>query len=296
MQSTRSPDPSRAPPRDPPPGRVASSLPDPPGDERRPRTGLVLSAGSYHCAAHIGVIRALEREGISVDLVTGTSGGALVGMLYCAGLSSIDMLGALQKLRLEHLFTSRIGSDGFADMQPVSQGLAALIGQGRDIASFSRQFSCVAAHALTGDPVVIMRGNAASAVQASMAIPGLVRPVIHEGQPLVDGAVVQPIPVSVARRLGADIVIAVDVNLPRYGAQVARHPAESLSHCFDMAIQRLSAMELGEADVVIRPAVSGYKQNLAHVMQLVIAGERAATEAMPLIRSLLAPANSLENH
>ena len=266
------------------------SFTNPSEDGRRPRIGLVLSAGSYHCAAHIGVIRVLERERIPVDLVAGTSAGALAGMLYCAGLSSDQIFAALKNLKLEHLFAPRIGSDGFADMQPVRESLEALIGSSRQIDTFSRRFACVAANALTGDPVVISSGNAASAVQASMAVPGLVRPAIHEGQSLVDGAVVQPVPVSVAHTMGADIVIAVDVNIPRFGMYVARHPTESIAHCFDMAMQRLSLMELNEADVVIRPQVSGFKQNLAHIDGMVKAGEIAGMAAVPLIRSFLQPA------
>ena len=255
--------------------------------DSRSRIGLVLSAGAYHCAAHIGVIRALEGGGIPIDLVVGTSAGALAGLMYCAEVSAAAMTTSLRGIRLEDFFTPQTAGDGFTDMHPARKGIQLLIGPDRDIQSFSRQFACVAADALTGKPVILSSGNAASAVEASMALPGLIRPVSHAGQLLVDGAVVHPVPVKVARNLGADFVIAVDVNVPRYGSSVARHPAESFAHCFDMAIRRLCDLELMEADVVIQPAVTQLATKFENVGQFVEAGERAGHASLPLIRMRL---------
>ncbi len=248
---------------------------------------LVLSVGAFRGAAHVGVIRALEQAGIPVNLVVGTSTGALAGVLYGGGVP-VDQLGAaLRTLRLESLFSAGIGPDGFTDMAPVRPGIEAMLGGPRQIESFPRRFACVAADVLTGEAVVLNTGDAALAVQASMAIPGLVRPVRHGNRLLVDGAVVAPAPVSVARALGARVVVAVDVNVPRFGAGPARHAAEAINHGLDMAIQRLIAWELSQADVVIRPGIANLKQELSSVDALLRAGESAGHDAVAEIRRRL---------
>ncbi len=253
---------------------------------------LVLSVGAYRGAAHVGVIRALEQAGVPVNLVVGTSTGALAGVLYGGGVP-VDRLGAaLRALRLESLFSPGIGPDGFTDMAPVRPGIEAMLGGPRQIESFPRRFACVAADALTGEAVVLDTGDAGLAVQASMAVPGLVRPVRHGNRLLVDGAMVAPAPVSVARALGARVVVAVDVNVPRFGSQPARHPAEAINHGLDMAIQRLIAWELAQADVVIRPGIANLKQDLGNVDALLQAGESAGHAAVAEIRRRLGAVSS----
>ncbi|MEJ7931859.1 patatin-like phospholipase family protein [Ramlibacter sp. AN1015] len=250
--------------------------------------GLVLGAGSFRGAAHVGVIRALERQGIPIDLVVGTSAGALAGMMYAAGFTADYMDAALRRLRLEDVFTRTPGQDGFTDMRPLQGIIGSLLGADRRIPSLPRAFACVAADALSGRPVILSDGDVATAVEASMAVPGLVRPVRHEGRLLVDGSVVAPVPVSVARSLGADLVIAVAVDVPRHGQQVARHPAESLTHCFDMAIHQLGELELAQADVVIRPDIARFEQSLDRTGEFLAAGERAGDEAAARLRTQLA--------
>jgi NTE family protein len=251
----------------------------------RATVGIVLGAGSFRGAAHVGVMRALERAGIPIDLVVGVSAGALAGLMYCAGMSVAGMDEALRRLKLEDLFTPATGPDGFTDMRPVRAAVESLIGADRSIGSLPRRFACVATDALAGTPVVISEGNATSGLLASMALPGLVRPAEHEGRLFFDGGVVQPMPVSVARALGAQFVIAVDVHVPRFGSRIARHPAESLTHAYDMAVQRLCDIELATADVVIRPELKQFEQGLGNVADFLAAGERAGADAVDAIRA-----------
>lgn len=253
--------------------------------KRRPQVGLVLGAGAFRGGAHVGVIRILEREGIPIDLVVGTSGGALPAMMYCAGFSVDYMDAGLRALKPESVFSASTGRDGFTDMRPLCATLEKLIGTGRDISSLPRRFTCVAADAITGEAVVMSQGNAVSAVEASMAVPGLVRPVVREGRTLVDGSVVLPIPVSVARNMGAEFVIAVDVHVPRFGTRVAMHPGEAQNHCFDMAIQRLCDIEAKHADLVIRPELRAFGPGLEWGAEFIAAGERAGMQAAPRIRA-----------
>lgn len=251
---------------------------------RPARIGLALGAGAFRGAAHVGVIRALEREDIPIDLVVGCSAGALVGLMYCAGFSTSYMQAGVRRLNPDNVFCRSPGQDGFIDMAPLREILEELIGPETTIEKLPRRFACVAADALTGELVVLSKGPAIPAVQASMAIPGLVRPVVHQGRPLVDGSVVLPIPVSPARALGADHVIAVDVFMPRHGTKIARHPAESLSHCFDMALRRIADIEMRAADDQIQPDLRGIPPGLDRSEDLLAAGELAADPVARRIR------------
>jgi len=178
----------------------------------RPRIGLALGSGSARGWAHVGVIRALEEAGIKPDLVCGTSIGALVGAAYAAGelknfekwllglgiadvLSFMDVRlngGMIKGERLMDFFRK-----SFID---------------RPIENLAMPFSAVATSLDNGAEVWLREGSTIEAVRASIALPALFTPVVCEGRTLVDGALVNPVPVSLARAMGADIVIAVDLG------------------------------------------------------------------------------------
>lgn len=176
------------------------------------RIGLALGSGSARGWSHIGVIRVLERAGISPDIVCGTSIGALVGAAYAAG--EID--------RIEPWVKSLTWKDVLAMMDFKMGG--GLIEGGRlvdffrsryqdpGIAGLKKAYACVATELYTGREVWLREGPVIDAVRASIALPGLFTPAQHDGQLLVDGGLVNPVPVSLCRAMGADIVIAVDLN------------------------------------------------------------------------------------
>jgi NTE family protein len=179
---------------------------------RKPRVGLALGSGAARGWAHLGVIRALEHAGIRPDLVCGTSIGALVGATYAAGelnnfeqwllgLGVADMLsfmdvrlngGVIKGDRLMDFFRTN-----FID---------------RPIEDLAIPFAAVATVLHSGAEVWLRQGSTIDAIRASIAIPALFTPVIHEDRLLVDGGLVNPVPVSLARAMGADVVIAVDLN------------------------------------------------------------------------------------
>lgn len=191
------------------------------------RIGLALGSGSARGWAHIGVIRALAQAGIEPDIVCGTSIGALVGATYAAGeldwleswvtslswravvsLLDVSMAGGLIKgERVLGFFRPRLGE--------------------RRIDELDVLFGAVATELQTGREVWLREGRVLDAVRASMAVPGLFRPALREGRLLVDGALVNPVPVSLCRAMGADIVIAVDLNFDLMGQRfrVPRLPA-----------------------------------------------------------------------
>jgi len=191
---------------------------------RKPRIGLALGSGTARGWAHVGVIRALARVGIKPDLVCGTSIGALVGAAYVAGeienfekwlsglrfadvLSFMDLRmngGMIKGERLMEFFRRN-----FVD---------------RPIEDLPMPFAAVATDLYTGGEVWLRAGSTVDAVRASIALPALFTPVMHQGRVLVDGAVVNPVPVSLARAMGADIVIAVDLSADMLGRYLRAEP------------------------------------------------------------------------
>lgn len=179
---------------------------------RKPRVGIALGSGSARGWAHVGVIRALEQAGIEPDLVCGTSIGALVGAAYAAGeLDAFEHW--LRRLGVKDVLS-------FLDL-----GLSGGVFKGERLMEFFRTnfidrpveellkpFGTVAAALRTGTEVWLREGSTVDAIRASLALPALFPPVIHEGRLLVDGGLVNPVPVSLARAMGADIVIAVDLS------------------------------------------------------------------------------------
>jgi len=178
----------------------------------RPRIGLVLGSGSARGWSHIGVLRALGRAGIEPDIVCGTSIGALVGAVYAAG--QLDWL---------HDWVTSLTWKGVVGMLDLRMGGGLIEGgkltgffrthfEDRGIEQLPRSFGCVATELATGREIWLREGPVIDAVRASIAMPGLFTPAQLDGRLLVDGGLVNPVPVSLCRAMGADIVIAVDLN------------------------------------------------------------------------------------
>ncbi|MHB0981840.1 MAG: patatin-like phospholipase RssA [Thiobacillus sp.] len=198
----------------------------PPAHPGKTRIGLALGGGSARGWAHIGVIRALQDAGIEPDIVCGTSIGALVGAAYVGG--ELDPLEAwVRSLRLQTVVS-------FLDFS-LNGGLIKgekLIGffrshfVDRDIRELARPFGAVATDLQRGREVWLREGPVTDAVRASIALPGLFTPVQLGGRWLVDGGLVNPVPVSLCRAMGADLVIAVDLNTDRLGRHLKPKPAK----------------------------------------------------------------------
>lgn len=188
--------------------------------DRRPRSvGLALSGGAVRGAAHVGVLQVLEREGIRPDVVVGTSAGAIVGACYAAGVPIAEISQLLSGLRWPKLarlaWNNRLS---LFDTMPLEAFVQATIGL-QTFDDLPRRFAAVACDIVTGKRVTLRSGGVARAVRASSAIPGLFPPVEIDGRMLVDGGVVDNLPVDVARELGADYVIAVDLWPPPSGSR-----------------------------------------------------------------------------
>jgi len=186
--------------------------------------GLALGSGAAKGWAHIGVLQALEKEGLRPDVVAGTSMGALVGSVYCAGgldklqESAVDLNIASVFFYVVEMGPHRSGLlEGDRVLEFIEKHLPVT-----DFDALSIPFRCVATDLLRGEAVEFSRGELLPAVRASISIPGLFTPVYRDGLVLVDGGVVNPLPVDVARAMGAEVVVAVDLNPGAPHSPVAR--------------------------------------------------------------------------
>ena len=255
---------------------------------RRPRLGLALGGGSARGWAHIGVIRALESAGVRADIVAGTSIGALVGVAYAAG--ELD--------RLERWVLDLGVADVIAFMDPSFAGGAfkgdRLIeffrsnAPDRPIETLALAFGAVATSLDTGAEVWLRSGSMLEAVRASIALPGIFTPVRREGSFLVDGGLVNPVPVSLARAMGADVVIAVDLGSDILGRRFRAAARPATVGGVQKWIQDLreslgAAAEAEPAEERAMPSLPDVLAACMDIVQVRIARSRMAGEPPDLV-------------
>lgn len=261
----------------------------------KPRIGLALGSGSARGWAHIGVIRALREAGIEPDILCGCSIGALVGAAYAdgdlealaewvTGLRWQDVLGLLDPGFSGGLIKGDKLID-FFERHFVDKEFAAL----------PLPFACVATELATGREVWLKEGSVAAAVRASIALPGLFAPVTLDGRLLVDGGLVNPVPVSLCRALGADIVIAVDLGSAMIGRALKRSTPPAERHGPDWSAKLLASLGLQREEAL--PSLLGVLATSIHIMQTRIARSRLAGEpADALIAPRLAHLGLMDFH
>ncbi len=182
---------------------------------RLPRIGLALGSGGARGWAHVGVLRRLSELGVPVSCVAGTSIGSIMGATFAAGRLDVleNLSHRLDWRRVAALFVEvNFPRAGLLTGKRIQQFLQEIVGVAR-IEDLPLPFATVAADLLSGEPVILRQGGVVEAIRASIAIPGIFVPALRDGRHLVDGGMINPGPVDVAELLGADLVIAVDVNL-----------------------------------------------------------------------------------
>lgn len=256
-----------------------------------PTIGLALSGGAARGIAHVGVLRALSENGIRIDCVAGTSAGALVGGAFASGISLDELEDIGHKLRWRHVGRLTLSRQGLQSNERLEKFMRARL----PIARFEDlpiPFAAVATELKTGAPVVMRdRGDVPFAIRASCTIPGVYVPVTDDqGRQLVDGGLVAVIPAAVARSLGADIVIAVDVN-----SAGATFWGASSAYLFGVVLQSMMVIQrsvshrhLELADLVIQPKVGHIRwDQIRRADDLVAAGYEAGLESIAGIRALI---------
>ena len=279
----------------------------------RPRIGLVLSGGGARGAAHVGVIQALEEMRIPIDAVAGTSMGAVVGGLYAAGLSGTEIAQVFDALDWQDMLRDRAprrdlvyrrkqddrvflargalgvsATDGvllplgLIQGQKITQVLRTATMRVADVQDFDRlptPFRALATDLETGDAAVLKSGDLATVLRASMSAPGVLAPVEIGGRLLVDGGLVDNLPVSLAREMGVDILIAVDVSFPLARRDGLESPLDVTNQMIGIMLRRgtrASRAQLSDRDILIQPDLGRMTTvEFSRVPQVMMAGESA---------------------
>ncbi|MDI3257179.1 MAG: patatin-like phospholipase family protein [Kyrpidia sp.] len=253
----------------------------------RPKIGLALGAGSARGFAHIGVLQVLEEHRIPVDYLAGASMGALVAALYASGIGPADLGKLAISLPRRSWVDPTVPKMGLVSGDKITEVIRFLT-KGMSLEKMSPPLWVVATDLERGERVVFRKGPAYRAVRASISIPGIFVPMVSEGRLLVDGGVIEWVPVRTAREMGADVVVAVDVGKGQAGP---------VRHIFDVILQSIDIMErqmvnvrLPEADVVIQPDLGTIGSTaFGQAEAMIERGRAAALEMIPRILELIGP-------
>lgn len=278
-------------------------------EHKSPRIGLALGSGSARGWSHIGVIKALERAGIAPDIVCGTSMGALVGAAYAAGEHGRlePWVRGLKWQSVVGLVDWKMGGGLMAGGKLTNFFRSQYDDPG--IEHLPKAFGCVATDLASGREVWLRSGSVIDAVRASIALPGVFTPAVQEGRLLVDGGLVNPVPVSLCRAMGADIVIAVDLN---WELVTRRRPPKSADDKEAEQVQQATALtHSGRMEALLAriwpfsaapksaniPSMLGVMSASLNIMQVRITQSRLAGEpADAMVRPRLADIGAMDFH
>lgn len=246
------------------------------------KVALALGAGASKGFAHIGVLKILEANRIPVQMIVGTSAGSFVGSLYAYGYDSYQLQKLAFSIERSDIADLTVPDNGFIKGEKLEDYVNRAL-RNTALENLRIPFFAVAADLQSGQEIVFGKGNAGKAVRASCSIPGIFRPVRIGERAYVDGGVVSPVPVDAARRLGADVVIAVDISADASG-EIPESTMETLLQSVGIMYAKLASLQLSRADVVIRPKV-GYigSSDFTKRHEAILEGEKAAQEALPRI-------------
>ena len=257
--------------------------------KRLPKIGLALGGGAARGFAHVGVIQVLEEAGIKPDLVVGTSAGSLVAAIYASGKTGVQLQTVAETMEEAALtdWTLPFLSRGMLRGEALARYVSGQVG-GKTIESFAMPLGIVATDLHNGQGVLFTRGDTATAVRASSAVPAVFQPVKIGTREYVDGGLVSPVPVRYAQQMGAEVVIAVDIS-----ATPESNPAlgtmDILLQTFAIMSRSINIFELKEADIAVRPALAGVSSaDFASKRRSIEAGRAAMLAALPQLRTAIA--------
>lgn len=253
----------------------------------KPKIGLALGSGGARGFAHLGVLKVLYNAGIRVDMIAGSSMGALIGSFYASGLSIDEMYKIAFAFKRKYFLDFTIPKMGFIAGKRVKE-LIHLFTKGKNIEELDIPLAIVATDLYEGKKVIFKKGLVADAVRASIAIPGIFVPEKINGKLLVDGGVIDRVPVSVVKDMGADIVIAVDVSNVK--------KTKEITSIFDVILQSLDIMQDElvfhseiASDIMIRPSVEQYSsREFSNIKEIIEIGEQEAEKHLVNIDKLIA--------
>lgn len=248
-----------------------------------PNLAIVFGSGSAKGFAHIGVIKAFEEAGIEPNLIVGTSAGALVGGLWAAGYNAAMMEDYATKVKEADIIDLGTTTKRGIVSGDTFQNYLNTLTKKRTIDQLQTRFTAVTTSFKSGDPHLFSEGDLAFAIRASCSIPGVFNPAKFNGIEYVDGGLVSPVPVKIAKDLGASFVIAVDVNRAPLNTQPVGI-FEQIMHSFDVMGRSLAKLEAAQADILIQPNMSGIAgTDFNSRSQAIQLGYVAAKRLMPVI-------------
>jgi NTE family protein len=258
----------------------------PPPPPKPAKIAVVLGAGASKGFAHIGVLKVLESHKVPIHMVVGTSVGSFVGSLYAYGYNPYELQTFAFSLQKDDMADYIIPDNGFIKGEKLENFVNQKV-KYTSIDKFKTPFYAVATNIATGEEMVFGRGNPGKAVRASCSVPGIFNPVVIGDKSYVDGGVVSPVAIDVARRFGADVVIAVDIS-SSLSSTAPAGTMETILQAIDIMYNKMSVIQLKNADVVIKPKV-GYigSSDFTKRHEAIMEGEKAANDAMPAINMLI---------
>jgi len=263
--------------------------PAPPAAEKKVlHLGLALGSGAARGFAHVGVIQVLEEAGIQPELVVGTSAGSVVAALYASGKNAGQLQRVAETMEEAEItdWMMPILNRGALRGEALARYVNTQVG-GRLIEQMKIPLGIVATDLNSGEPVLFRRGNTGSAVRASSSVPAVFQPVRIGTREYVDGGLVAPVPVRQAREMGANFVIAVDISSDPQ-SNPASDTFDILMQTFTIMGKSLNNLLLKDADLVVRPSLSGVKSaDFAARRKSIEAGREAMLKQLPRLKELL---------
>ena len=253
-----------------------------------PRIGLALGGGAARGFAHVGVIQVLEEARIRPVLVTGTSAGSLVAALYASGKNGAQLQQIAESMEEATIadWTLQVLSRGALRGEALAKYVNVQVGQ-KQIEALPMPLGIVATDLNSGNDIVFQRGDTGTAVRASSAVPAVFQPVKIGSREYVDGGLVSPVPVRAAKKMGAELIIAVDISSPPEAAS-ASGTLEILLQTFTIMGKSINSLELQGADVVIRPQLLGVSSaDFGSRKRSIEAGRKAMLAALPQLRAAI---------
>ncbi len=255
--------------------------------EKRKTVGLALGSGGARGLAHIGVLKVFERHQIPVDYIAGSSMGSLIGSLFASGIEPAMLEKLALNLKRKYWLDFTVPGMGFVNGEKIKE-IIRLLTKNQCIEDLNIPLAIVATDIEARERVIFKKDSIADAVRASISIPGIFVPERLDGKLLIDGGVIERVPISVVKEMGADVVIAVDVvQSNQYNVRI--------STIFDVIAQTIDVMEQeifrhrkSHADIMICPNVGKYSvTSFTNIDEIILEGERAAEEQIEHIKKWL---------
>ena len=253
----------------------------------QPRLGIALSGGTARTVAHIGVLKALERAGVRIDCIAGTSGGALIGCMYAAGMAVGEMERRALKARWKDIAAVTVPRLGFLSSARIQHFVEQTIGD-KSFSDLRHPFAVVATNLANGHKRVFTSGKVAQAVRASCSIPQIFSPCDVEGELYIDGGIVEYVPVMALEAFAPQVVLAVNLGAYRDTIRRPRHVLQLAMQIVTVVSRQNVPASEARADYVIRPDMSRFGPfMLERSRDMIAVGESETERHLPQILDLL---------